>query len=119
MKVDWDIKKHLDLVDKAMDEAAQEGAEWIAKSAQRQIRRSAKNPTGQLASEIEVVKSKDKGGGYRVEAQGPGNYTRFYASFVELGTKKMDAIPYLRPALKRGRSRVRRLYANKLNAMVT
>lgn len=76
--------------------------------------------TGNLASEIEIVKSKFKAGGRVVTAQGPGNYTKFYASFIELGhfssmygkydrfsSKEgrtyVPAKPFLRPAVKAAR----------------
>jgi HK97 gp10 family phage protein len=117
MKVDWNADKYLEMIGVAIDEAAKEGAEWIARSAQRQLMKDAKHPTGKLASEIAVVKN-DDGDGYLVEAQGPRNYTRYYASFVELGTHKMAAVEHLRPATKRGRSRIRRIFAAKLDASV-
>lgn len=65
--------------------------------------------TGKLISEIELKISKFEGGGVAVVAQAPGNYDRFYATFVELGThttRNNPAQPYLRPAIKK----VRRIF---------
>jgi hypothetical protein len=98
------------------------------------LERWAPGSTGTLASQIEVKKSKFEDGGWLVEAQGTGNYdivqrktpvlrlnpnkksyhllktrNRYYASFVELGTRKMEGLGYLRKALKRNRYRMRKL----------
>ena len=57
--------------------------------------------SGSLRSSIEVRKHLNKTG-YIIGAQLSGNYDRFYASFVELGTSKSiqrKAQPFLRPAL--------------------
>ena len=51
---------------------------------------------GTLKRTIRARKSKFKNGGWIVSA---GSNDAFYAGFVELGTKRMSAKPYLRPAL--------------------
>lgn len=69
--------------------------------------------TGRLAREIDVRVSLF-GDGYLVLAQGSKNYGKFYASFVELGTFKDPAQPYLRPALKKNRRKISQLYEDAL-----
>ena len=97
-----------------VDKVAKEGAEQVAKDAKAILMRKAKTPTGKLASQIKIKASKFRGGGYLVEAQGPGNFEKFYAIFVELGTHKMKKIPYLRPALTMNRRKILDNYRNRL-----
>lgn len=75
-----------------------EKAEAVAAHAKR-ILKGKTSGTGKLASEINVVVSQFDDVDFLVEAQGKGSYTRYYASFVELGTFKDEAQPYLRPAI--------------------
>jgi len=44
--------------------------------------------------------------------------SRYYASFVELGTSKMAGLAYLRKALRRNRYRMRRLFEKALGEIV-
>lgn len=47
----------------------------------------------------------------RVNKQaGTVNYDADYAGYVEFGTSKMDAQPYVRPAMKQARQVIRRLW---------
>jgi len=65
----------------AVQVACKEGAEKVARDARRNVPKD----DGDLRDSIKVEPSKFKDGGYLVVAQGPGNYDRFYATFVELG----------------------------------
>lgn len=71
--------------------------------------------TGKLKSEIELKKSKFEGGGCAIVAQGPGNYDRFYATFVELGVNGRPAHPYLRPAIKQVRRIFKKAIQDEIN----
>ena len=109
-RITWNDKVLLKSVNSVISDIAMDGAGMVEKDAKRILMRDAKNPTGKLASEIEVKKSKFKDGGAIVQAQGPGNYTRYYASFVELGTHDTGAVPFLRPALHKNLSKIRKKF---------
>lgn len=92
---------------KVCDNAAKKGAELILQEGKRFIQQHAKHPTGKLASEIKLKKSKYKGGGWAVEAQGPNNYDKFYATFVELGSvKNPRPVPFLRNPLAANKHKI-------------
>lgn len=95
--------------------AAQNASKVGAKIVEQTAKSYAPVKTGKLKSEIKIRRSKYEHGGLAIEAQGPGNYTRFYALFVEIGTDKMKAQPYLRPALERKRRTLDRIAQNELN----
>ena len=94
-----------------MDDVAKEGAEMIAADARAKV----KVKTGTLKRQIEVKTSKFKDGGYIVIAQGPKNYDKFYASFVEAGTHNMPAQPYMRPAVKKNRPLIQRKWQEQFD----
>jgi len=60
--------------------------------------------TGFLASNIFMVLDADKFGG-AVESRAD------YSGFLEFGTSKMGARPYLQPALEENRPKIRRMFA--------
>ena len=125
LKIDWRDEELLNDMTAVLDEATDRVADVVLADAKRR----APKDTGKLASEIEIKKSKYPGGGRVVAAQGPGNYTKFYASFVELGhyssmygrfNRKssksgrtyVPAQPFLRPAIKKAR-RILRKYVQE------
>jgi len=111
----WNVKDVLKAVDRIAEEVAEEGAGLVLKDAKRLLMSRAKSPTGELASQIDVRKSKFKDGGFLVMSQGPGTWKPPYrATFVELGTHKMDAIPHLRPALRKNKTKIHQLYKDRL-----
>ena len=87
----------------------------------RLVRRAPVQPedrgSDDLAMSIEVKKSKYKNGGYIVVAHGPRNYDRYYASFVELGTKDNEAKPFMRPAVTRNDRKVQKMFADRLKKL--
>ena len=88
----------------AVQTAERKAAEDVSKEAKQILMSEARRPTGHLAREIEVFESKYENGGFIVYAQGPGRWTKpYHAFFVEVGTEKMQPIPYLRPALRKNR----------------
>jgi HK97 gp10 family phage protein len=114
----WYAEELLKKVDHIAEQVASEGADLVLRDAKRLV----PVETGKLKSEIDIKKSKFKDGGYVVEAQAPGNYDDFYASFVELGTPNKKgkrhgttvARPYLRPALQRNKRRIFQMYQDRL-----
>ena len=114
--VDLDIPHLTKEIKEACDKAAERGAKRVLRDAKSYLMSHAKHPTGKLAGEIKLESSKYKGGGYAVEAQGPGNYTRFYATFVELGSiRNPQPIPYLRNSLKANRKYINKQFEGVLD----
>ena len=112
-KVDIDIEGFIELTDRECDEAAKNAVEYIMEQSKQFIENEAKHPTGKLAGQIKLEKSRFEGGGWAVEAQGRGRTTRFYATFVELGSiKNPQPIPYLRTPLKRSRAFILKQFEN-------
>ena len=114
MITEWNDKQLLAKVDDITKKIAKEGADWVKNDAQKILMSKAKHPTGDLASQIDIKVSKFKGGGYIVQAQGAGYRKPYRASFVELGTHKMAAIPFLRPSLRKNKTRIHRAYKDRL-----
>lgn len=110
MITEWNDKELIKEVSNIVEVATKEGAEIVMKDAIRIV----KKRSGTLSREIDIRKSRYKDGGYVVQAQGPSNYSRYYASFVELGTHKDPKQPFLRPALKRNRRKIAKNFENKL-----
>ena len=101
--IDWEDKAVMQVIQNAMELTCKEGAEVVAEYAKQNLERSAPDSTGRLASEIEVEPFKFKNGvGWGVVAQAPGKYGKYYASFVDTGTRFMSGNRYLRKALRRG-----------------
>lgn len=110
--IKWQGEKWYKDFDKQVNQAEKEMARDVAKSAkrycpvsspkefakrERQAERNGWANPKHLRSTIKAYKSKFKEGGYIVHAGGRGAR---HAAQVELGTHKMEAKPYLRPALK-------------------
>jgi HK97 gp10 family phage protein len=117
-RIVWNDKAFLKKVGVVAEDVAAEGADMVLKDAKRILMSKAKHPTGKLASEIVIKKSKFEGGGYIVIAQPPGGYDDYYAIFVELGTPNKkglrrgstEALPYLRPALHKNKRRIHKRF---------
>lgn len=107
LDIEWDGDDWLESLHVVADKVTRAMADDALATAQALVPKK----TGTLKSEIEIKISKFPGGGAAVVAQGPGNYDRFYATFVELGThttRNQSAQPYLRPALKRVRRKFKK-----------
>jgi len=121
-RIVWNDKAFMARVNAVAEKVAEDGAEMVLRDAKRILMSKAKHPTGKLASEIKLIKSKFKGGGYIVIAQPPGGYDDYYAIFVELGTPNKagkrrgstEAMPYLRPALHKNKSRIRKRFRDAM-----
>ena len=108
-RIEFHKNRVLAVVESIGDNWADIYAKKIKDDARVRLSAGAKHPTGHLAREIDVFVSRFTGGGRIVQAQGPRNWsTPYHASFVELGTHKMAAIPFLRPALKARKKRALR-----------
>lgn len=106
----WKSQKLIDDIRNAAEVATRKGAEMVAKEA----RTLCPWDTGALATSIEMKKSKFRDGGWIVVAQAPGNYHRFYATFVELGTSEIKKQPYLRPALRKNKKNIVQMFEGAL-----
>ena len=122
MEVDWrntnDVTADIQV---PLDKVCQRGAEMIARDARAKVpvgktkwtsagRSGGSIANSHLRDQIDIRTSKFKNGGWIVEAQGSNNYSKFYASFVEWGTHKMEAQPYIRPAIKRNRPKIQKMW---------
>ena len=118
VRISLDINGFLKMVGTETDKAAEKGAERVLKDAKKFIKTHAKYEIkrkgykpGTLASEIKKEQSQFHGGGWAVEAQGPGNYTKYYAVHVELGSvKNPQPIPYLRTPLRLNHSWIKKQF---------
>ena len=108
--IEWNDKEWIKLVQQATDDACEEGAKMVLKDARRLVRKRTKK----LHDEIDVRKAPYEDGGWSVFAQGPGNYDRFYAIFVELGTSDTKAQPFLRPALNKNKRKILKNFRDKI-----
>lgn len=112
-RIEDNSREYKKMIDGLMDHVARRGADIVCADAKQLV------PvlTGQLKGQIEVKRGKFEKMDFNIEAQGPGNYSRYYAIFVELGstihpygnpnaTKHLPAQPYLRPALKKNRKKI-------------
>ena len=107
MITEWNDIALLSAIDRIKDEANEKGAQAVAATARRNV----KKDTRDLEISIIVKKSKFKDGGHIVEASGG---KKFHASFVELGTSKDMKQPFLRPALAANRRKIFKNFENKL-----
>lgn len=89
-----------------LQEAADDGAKVVLKDAIRRApvskygKQGGKHPhpPGNLKSEIKLTRSKMKNANRKAASRVGFGRSAFYGVFVELGTRKMKARPFLRPA---------------------
>lgn len=110
MKIEWHGKEVREKVKAITHAVSRDGAVLIAKHTRQAIPWD----TGVLATSVEVKKSRFEDGGYLVVVQGKGNYEKFYASFVELGSYKDEAKPYLRPSMHKHKHIIQRMFRDAL-----
>lgn len=102
---------------KAMRMAAKEGAKIVAADAKAKVPRD----TGALRQSIRVraiKRSRVKVGSRVVTGEGFFKGDTYYGGFVEYGTHKMKAQPFLRPAADENRERVIREFGKFLRASI-
>ena len=107
-KMEWYGEKVLEATNSVCAKVSEDIAEDVMEDAKRILSRKAKTKTEDgLLTQFSITDSKYKDGGSLVWCQGPKNWSPpFHASFVELGTFKDEAKPFMRPAVRK----------NKLNA---
>ena len=135
MKLEWFDKDIIRNVAIIADGVTKEGAELVLKDAKRRV----KKKTPMLVNQIKVIPNtyRDKVKvGYRVQAQAPGDYDKYYAIFVELGNYssvygtykrpssggslknispvKIPKKPYLRPAVRANKRKIFKSMQDKL-----
>lgn len=110
MKIEWFGKEVEERIKAVAQAVSRDGAVLIA----RHTRSAIPWDTGVLATSVEVKKSRFEDGGYMVEVQGKGNYEKYYASFVELGSYKDAAKPYLRPSMHKHKHKIKKMYEDAL-----
>jgi len=96
-------------VEAILDGVSKQGAQMVLRDTIALVPRGGKwpNEAGPLADEIRIEQGKFGSMDYYIRAQGPWNYSRYYASFVELGTKRHGRKqPYLRPALEKNKKKI-------------
>jgi HK97 gp10 family phage protein len=111
-KLEWDDRKIMASISSIAQGISREGAALIAKDTRQAIPWD----TGTLATSVRVEKSRYKDGGYMATVQGPsiGSYGKWYASFVELGTFKDTAQPFLRPSMHKNTRKIQKMYRDAL-----
>jgi len=132
IKIDWQDDELISLAEREVDGVVDKAADLVVDYAKRNLRVNLAVESGDLVNQIDIRKSKYKHGGLVVVAQGPGNYNRYYASFIELGghyslwgkysRKKgnskegphFEGRPYLRPAVKKVRRMFRKMMVEAL-----
>ena len=116
MTVEWHGSKVLNAIEANLRGATKKIAENVMNDAKRILKQKATTTTEKgLLSQFDIQKSKYDKDTLLVYCQGPGNvHGKYHASFVELGTYKDEAKPYMRPARKKNLSKAKRLYKDAL-----
>lgn len=125
VKTVWHDKAVIEKVRRATDRVLKRGAQLIRNDARRNVN----SKDGTLRSSINVLKSKF-GDGYLIAAGAYSKKDAYYAPFVELGTPgelyrakssrsgkrtPIQKRPYLRPAMKRNRAKIQRMFKDALD----
>lgn len=120
------LKGFIESTESTAEEVLQEGAEILKNDARKKAPGPTgrkygkyKHPPGTLKNSIAVgYVTRGKGRiGIRVgiaENEYFKQEDKFYARFVEFGTQKMLAQPFMRPTLKQNRSKIRKLILNHM-----
>lgn len=127
LKIDWKDDELIALAENVVDGVTEKAADLVVDYAKRNLRVNESVDQANLVNEIDIRKSKYKHGGLVVVAQGPNNYSRYYASFIELGGHRslwgkysrkkgnskegpyFEGRPYMRPAVKKVRRAFRKM----------
>ena len=119
MTIDWFGKEVLEATNKAMAEVSKEVAENVMADAKKILKRDAKTTTEKgLLSQFYIEKSKYKDGGYVVWCQGPKKWhPPFHASYLEMGSFKDEAKPFMRPAKKKNERKAHRMSQEALDRL--
>jgi HK97 gp10 family phage protein len=99
-----------------MRQAVRAGARVVVKDARKRVPKN----TGNLAKSLGVVSRRAKNITMSVKARSGKKQKNdgFYGRFIEFGTRKMAARPFLRPALESNVSNIIKAMADKLNQAI-
>ena len=116
-KMDWFGKEVLEKTNMIVDSVSKEVAGDVVEDAKKILKQKAKTTSERgLLTQFSVVKSKFKNGGYLAECQGPKNWhPPYHASFVEMGTYKDEAKPFMRPAARKNKRSANKKYQDALD----
>ena len=84
-----------EIIKAEMERAQQRGLATAAADAVTIMQEVVPRDTGNLANSLRADNPKKEGKGYSIEV---GSFTVNYALWVEVGTRRMAAQPYVRPA---------------------
>lgn len=124
--ISLNMEEFLQETDSTGAEILEDGGELLMKEAKKRVhvhgRKHGKypHPPGTLKNSIKVgyIKKGKRGLGIKVGIEKNQYFTqennKFYARFVEFGTSKMIARPFMRPALHRNRRKIRNMAISKL-----
>ncbi|MFI8417695.1 HK97-gp10 family putative phage morphogenesis protein [Serratia sp. NPDC078593] len=120
-----DLSKDLELLSKAeSNNVLRQATRASAAVFRDEARRRAPKKTGKLARNIVVVSPRSRNGdavaGVHVRSKGKASNRNnaFYWRFVELGTSKMAAIPFVRPAFDSKQEDATRAAFDKANQAI-
>ena len=112
----WFEKEVLNAAKIILKDASKEIAKDVMNDAKRILKQKAKTTTDEgLLDQFDIIPSKYDETSFIVWCQGPRNWRPpYHASFLEMGTYKDEAKPYLRPARKKNLRKARKLYKDAL-----
>jgi HK97 gp10 family phage protein len=118
MTVEWFADDILEATNSVVAKVSKKIADIVMEDAKKILKSKAKTTTEKgLLNQFYVEKSKFKNGGYLVYCQGPKKWTEpYHASFLEMGTFKDEAKPFLRPALKKNRRKANKMFQDDLDS---
>ena len=117
--LEWRDKEVVNAAKKVLKETSKEVAENVMADAKQILKRKATTTTEKgLLDQFSIKKSKFDDTGYLVYCQGPSKWwPPYHASFLEMGTFKDIAKPFMRPAGKKNKSKAKRMYQEALGKL--
>jgi len=116
--MEWDAKKVINAAQAAMEDVSKKVADNIMDDAKRILTQKANTLSeGGLIDQFSVEPGKYSNT-FLVWCQGPKKWKKpFHASFVEMGTYKDVAKPFMRPASKKNKRTADKLYQKALDEL--
>jgi len=116
-RIEWNADDVLKKISSVTENVSKIVAKKIMSDAKKILKQKAKKTSERgLLTQFSIEKSRFKDGGYLVWCQGPKNWTPpYHASFLEMGTFKDDAKPFMRPAKKRNERKANKMYKDELS----
>ena len=119
MKIEWCDKEVVNAAKIVLKNTSKEIAKIVMQDAQKHLRRKATTTTEKgLLDQFSIEPSKYDKTTYLVWCQGPNKWwPPYHASFLEMGTFKDIAKPFMRPAGKKNKSKAKRMYQEALDKL--